>query len=722
VNQGPSTQLRLSLFGAPHVARADGTAITFRSRKHLALLVYLALEQRHSSSRDTLLALLWPEADEEAARNNLRVALADLRRALGEGSFLQTTRHTVQFDPASDHTLDVLAFQELFDASRAHSHESLETCAACLARLEQAVALYRGDFLHGFNLPDSSAFEEWALVVREQLHQAALEALSTLAAACERQGDHGAQCRHARRQIELEPWREQAHAQLMRGLWASGQRGAALEQYHTCQRILEIELGLSPSPELTALYQQIRTEASSEVRVTHAELLPLELNTQHSALVTQTLHNLPPPPTSFVGREAELAEIREALGNARLVTLTGAGGSGKTRLALQVAAAALPAYADGVWLVELASLQDPTLVPQAVATSLGLTLAATVGQSASAQLGVALGSKQLLLLLDNCEHLAQACRELAERLLHTCPQVTILATSREILHVAGEVVYPVPPLATPDITLIDPEQLIAYESIRLFVERARAVRPGFALTTRNALAVLQICQRLDSIPLAIELAAARVRHMAVEAIVAHLDDRFSLLTAGSHSSSRQQTLRSAIDWSYALLTEPERVCFRRLGVFAGSFTLPFAEAVVDPLAGPRQSQASLIELLAQLIDKSLLVAEQRDDGMRYRLLDSMRAYAQEKLAAAGEAAATQDRHLACLVRLAEQAEPYLFSADQIAWLDTLATEHNNKPAAESGDRRSVGGRRLPGRTREYRRGRRAGSQWRAARGAPATHG
>lgn len=250
-----------------------------------------------------------------------------------------------------------------------------------------------------------------------------------------------------------------------------------------------------------------------------------------------------------------------------------------------------------MWLVELASLHDPALVPHALAASLGLVLTGSAGQPASAQLCAALRARQLLLLLDNCEHLAQACRELAGPLLHACPQVTILATSRELLHVAGEVVYPVPPLATPATTLSDPEQLMAYESIRLFVERARAVRPGFALTARNAQAVARICQRLDSMPLAIELAAARVRHLAVEAILAHLDDRFSLLTAGDHGSSRQQTLRSAIDWSYALLTEPEQRCFRRLGVFAGSFTLPLAEAVVGPLAEPGHPQANMIELL-----------------------------------------------------------------------------------------------------------------------------
>src|SRR5262249_41301804 len=283
--------------------------------------------------------------------------------------------------------------------------------------------------------------------------------------------------------LALEPWRESAYAQLMRGLWASGQRGAALEQYEACRRILADELGLSPSPELTALYQQIRT-TSSELGVKSSELPEPELRTLNVKLITHNSHNLPTPPTSFVGRESELAGIREALGSARLVTLTGAGGAGKTRLALQVAAAMLPVFPDGVWLVELASLRDSSLVPPAVATALGVPI--TSGQPIGALLGAALRSQQLLLVLDNCEHLAQACRELAEQLIHACPQITILATSREILRVAGEVVWPVPPLAVPDATVSDPEHLMGYESIRLFVERARAVRPGFVLTTRNA--------------------------------------------------------------------------------------------------------------------------------------------------------------------------------------------------------------------------------------------
>src|SRR5262249_52923776 len=265
---------------------------------------------------------------------------------------LSAEREYVRLLPESDHVLDVLAYRGLLADVHAHTHAAAERCEACVARLAEAAELYRGDFLAGFSLSDSAPFEEWATVQREQLHQQQLTALDTLAVAHELRGDHAGQVAYARRQLALEPWRESAYAQLMRGLWASGQRGAALEQYEACRRILADELGLSPSPELTALYQQIRT-TSSELGVKSSELPEPELRTLNVKLITHNSHNLPTPPTSFVGRESELAGIREALGSARLVTLTGAGGAGKTRLALQVAAAMLPVFPDGGWLVEL---------------------------------------------------------------------------------------------------------------------------------------------------------------------------------------------------------------------------------------------------------------------------------------------------------------------------------------------------------------------------------
>ncbi|MBK9715129.1 MAG: hypothetical protein IPO81_28150 [Kouleothrix sp.] len=478
--------LTIELLGPPRISLA-GRPLDVRVRKELALLAYLAVERGHQHSRESYpAACLWPDAPDEAARNNLRVVLAGLRRLLGAPGdvFLHAERQHVQFLPGSDHALDVIAFRRQLADAHAHAHATLEQCDACLARLAEAVALYRGDFLAGFSLPDSAAFEEWATIQREQLHQQQLDALDTLTIAHELHGDYVAQCRFARRQLVLEPWRETAYAQLMRGLWASGQRGAALEQYDACRRILEAELGLEPSPELTALYEQLRAGESSASSVLSAELLAPDPETQNSKLRTQNSHNLPPQVTSFIGREEQLAGLRQALGRTRMITLTGAGGCGKTRLALELAATSLPAYPDGVWFVALGPLRDPALATQAVAETLGLQTASE--QPASQLLGAALRPKQLLLVLDNCEHLVAACHQLAEQLLRDCPRLAILATSREMLRVTGEVVWQVPPLSAPDDASAAPEQLLSYEGIRLFVERAGTASAGFALTARNA--------------------------------------------------------------------------------------------------------------------------------------------------------------------------------------------------------------------------------------------
>ena len=438
-------------------------------------------------------------------------------------------------------------------------------------------------------------------------------------------------------------------------------------------------------------------QANVELRIENGELR--KEAAPHSQF-SISRHNLPAPLASFIGRDQEIADIRHALERARLVTLTGAGGCGKTRLALQVAAELTAAYPDGVWLIELAPLSDPALLPQAVAA--GLELREASSQPLSKLLVQELRSKRLLLLLDNCEHLIDACRQLAEQLLRACPQLTILATSREVLNIAGEHIWHVPTPSTPGAEVATPDLLMRYEGIHLFVERAVAANPEFALTERNAAAVAQICRRLDGIPLALELAAARARHMTVEAIAAHLDDCFSLLAAGSRTAlPRQQSLRATIDWSYDLLTEPERVCFGRLAVFAGGCTLESAE-VVCAIADRRRAlsavvglqiadyedqfaisnlQSPILDLLARLVDKSLLIAERQNDTLRYRLLETMRAYARDKLEQAGEDDALRDRHAAHFLQLAEQAEPQLSSAGQVAWLDRLAAEHANLRAA-----------------------------------------
>jgi len=340
-------------------------------------------------------------------------------------------------------------------------------------------------------------------------------------------------------------------------------------------------------------------------------------------------HNLPVQLTSFIGRDREMAEVKYLLSTTRLLTLTGAGGSGKTRLALHVATNLVDTFKDGVWWVELESLIDEALVPQAVAKAVGMR--ENPNQMLAETLTSFLRSKQILLVLDNCEHLITGCAQLAEQLLTTCPELKILATSREALRLTGESTWYISTLSVPaSQDKIDVQSVMEYEAIRLFVERAVAVKSDFALTRQNALSVTQVCQRLDGIPLAIELAAARITVLSVNEIVARLNDRFPLLTSGSRTAiPRQQTLRATVDWSYDLLTDLERILLRRLSVFTGGYTLEAAEAVCSQ--GLKRSET--LYLLGGLVNKSLVIVEADDKigGTRYRLLETIRQYALEKL-------------------------------------------------------------------------------------------
>jgi predicted ATPase/class 3 adenylate cyclase/Tfp pilus assembly protein PilF len=390
-------------------------------------------------------------------------------------------------------------------------------------------------------------------------------------------------------------------------------------------------------------------------------------------------NNLPIQLTSFIGREREMREVKALLTQTRLLTLTGSGGCGKTRLALQVAADLLEDYPDGVWFIDLSVLTDPALVPGTVVATLGIH--EEPGRAALTTLAEALKPRTLLLILDNCEHLVGACAQLAETLLQTCPNLRIVATSREALGIAGEVAWRVPSLSLPQPhELAHPDSLARitqYEAIRLFIERAEAASSDFRVTPHNLRAIVQICQRLDGIPLAIELAAARVKALSVEQIASRLDDRFRLLTGGSRTAlPRQQTLRAMMDWSYELLNERERMLFRRLSAFAGGFTLEAAEAVC---ADEQIPSYEIVDLLTNLVSKSLVVF--RDEEARYKLLETVRQYARDKLLETGEAARVRDRHRDWFVAFAERAESALQGPDQALWLKRLETEHDNLRAA-----------------------------------------
>ncbi len=409
-------------------------------------------------------------------------------------------------------------------------------------------------------------------------------------------------------------------------------------------------------------------------------------NASNATAPTRPRSNLPQPLSSFVGRASDIAAVRQMLARQRLVTLLGPGGIGKTRLSLQVAADVVSDFPDGVWLVELAALADTRLVKQAVATVLGVKEEA--GRPLIEALLRALVDKRLLLILDNCEHLLQGCAELAQQLLQASVGVKVLASSREPLHVGGEASYLVPALATPN-----SQQALAFdgvgdfEAVQLFVERAVAAQPAFELSPQNSLAVVGICRRLDGIPLAIELAAARVRALSVENIAARLSDRFHLLTRGDRNAlPRQQTLRAMIDWSHDLLSEPERVLYRRLSVFAGGWTLEAAEAVG---AGDPSEARDVPDLLSRLVERSMVEAEV--GGRRYRLLQSVRQHAAERLDDAGEGDTVRERHLAFFLSLAEAASAQLSGPEQAQWLERLDPEQENFLTAHRWCDRSVQG-------------------------------
>jgi predicted ATPase/class 3 adenylate cyclase len=391
-----------------------------------------------------------------------------------------------------------------------------------------------------------------------------------------------------------------------------------------------------------------------------------------------TPNNLPQQVTSFIGREKELAEIKQLLDKSRLVTLTGSGGCGKTRLGLEAAADLLERCSDGAWLVELAPLSDPDLVPQTVTNVFGLK---EEGNANPTQILVDhLKSKQLLLVLDNCEHLLDACAQLADALLRGCPHVVLLATSREGLGISGERTYRVPSLSLPDPKRdTTPESLAHFEAVRLFVERAQFHHPQFAVTEQNAPALASVCHRLDGIPLAIELAAARVRSLSVEEVNKKLDQRFRLLTGGSRTAlPRQQTLRSLIDWSYDLLNEAEKSLLRRLSAFSGGWMLESAEHVCS---GGSVQEGEVLDLLTSLSDKSLVTAEDHEGRTRYGMLETVRQYARERLLESGEGGTVRARHRDCFLSLAEEIQPKLSGPEQAHWYSVLEEEHGNLRAA-----------------------------------------
>lgn len=650
-------RLVVRLLGRFEVA-VDGVAVpegAWGRRKARSLVKILALSPRHALHREELIDRLWPDLELATAGSSLRQAIHIVRRALREvspdaGDLLAVDGEMVGL--RGPVWVDAGAFEEAARvAQRRRERQAVEA----------AVALYTGELL------PEDRFDDWAAVPREAFRETFTALLVELAALCEAEGDLPAASEALDRAVAVDPLHEDAHAALMRLHARAGRTGQALRQYARLRETLVRELDVEPS---------------AGTRGLHAEIAAGRLASHDPAVAPSApTHNLAEPLSRFVGRRDDVARTSSLLDTTRLLTLTGPGGAGKSRLAIEVARAIAARFPGGVWLVELAALADPALVPHAVADAIGIR--EQPGTPIAHTLVAALASRQALIVLDNCEHLIDACAGLAASLLAAGPASRILATSREPLRVPGEVVYRVLPLAVPGASAVTAALLDGVEAVELFVDRVRWVRPGFVLTDANAAAVARVCQRLDGLPLALELAAARASALDPAQIAARLDDALGVLSAGSRTApGRQRTMQATLDWSHALLGPGERALLRRLSVFAGGWTIEAAEEVC---AGDGIEPSAVLPSLADLVDKSLVQVEDAPAGdaveVRYRLLETVRQYAAAQLAASGEGDAVTARHAEWCTALATQAEPAYTGPDQAVWLDRMEREHDNVRAA-----------------------------------------
>ena len=544
-------------------------ADAWRLRKAKTLVKLLALARSHRLHREALVAVLWPDRDEVSATNNLHQALYVARRVLaGTPDAVCSLRDDVVL--LSEGTMPWLD-TEAFDAACRRARQTRDP-----QDYRAAAELYRGDLL------PEDRFEEWTEGPREALRERHLGLLVEYAEVLSDRGEHTQVVDIAGAATAADPFHERAQRTLMTALAASGRRYEALAVFDRLREALAEEYAADPEPTTRRLYRDLLTDGQPQPKTPPlGRVAATGRDAVHSAsrARARVKEGLRPEQTSFIGRRRELAEIGQALGRTRLLTLTGPGGAGKTRLAYEAAAGLAGSYPDGVHVVELASLSRPELVPQTAASVLDVPLPET--GTAEVALARQLAERRLLIVLDNCEHLLDACARLADALLRVCPDVVVLATSREPLRVGAEVTWRTPSLALPDLQHLPPlARLAELESIRLFVERARDASPGFVLDATTAPAVAEICVRLDGMPLALELAAARTSALAPAQIASRLDDALRVLGRGSRAAvTRQQTLHATLAWSHDLLSEDERIMLRRLAVFAGSMSLEAVEHV-----------------------------------------------------------------------------------------------------------------------------------------------
>ena len=650
------------MLGSFEVRTDDGVLADVPGARLRGLLIALALERGHAVQKATLVDWIWGERPPSDAANALQRLVSRLRKALPEGSVEghpDGYRLTVEPD-----AVDAVRFERLVGQARTDEDPRR------VRLLREALALWRGAAMQDVGLTDSAAFD--AAVTRlEGLRLTAMEDRFD----AEISLGHGAEVvTELTDLVAAHPLRERLVAALMRALVATGRDTEALLVYQRTREALADALGVDPSPELSAL---------------HVALLRGELGRREQYwLEAGRTTNLRAELTSFVGKDADVVAVRELIAEHRLTTLIGPGGSGKTRLATETARTLPGDLPDGTWLVELAAIGADGDVAQSALAALGLR-DALLGGAPNAEpmdrLIAAIREREALLILDNCEHVIESAAAFAHRVLGECQRLRILATSREPLGITGEALWLVEPLALPSWDA-DPGEIESSPAVALLQDRAGAMRKDLATDARTLSNMARVCRALDGMPLAIELAAARLRTMSLDQLANRLDDRFRLLTSGSRTAlPRHKTLRAVVDWSWELLTDAERIVLRRLSVFSGGASLEAAERVCVASAGEQGAveQEQVLELLTSLAEKSLLLAE-GDSAPRYRMLGTIKEYAAHRLAEAGESDFARRAHLAYFTELAETAEPHLRRAEQLEWLAVLEAEHDNIGSAMRG--------------------------------------
>jgi predicted ATPase/DNA-binding SARP family transcriptional activator len=631
----------------------DGRALELRAAKVRALLGMLLISPNRVVSIERLAEGLWGYDHPPSAVNTLQGYMSQLRKAL-RGDSIQT-RSPGYLLAVDEDRIDAIRFERLLDEgrrARASGHPN-----RAVSVLGQALGLWRGEALADFT------YAEWAQTAIARLQEQRLVATEEWIEARLELGEHSEVLAELDGLVTAHPLRERLWAARILALYRSGRQADALRAYQELRRALGEELGIAPSPALAALEESVlRQRASLEWRP------------------GDRLSHLPVARSTFVGRDQELIELKKLVQETALLTVVGAGGIGKTRLAVEVAGALSGDYEE-VRLAELAALTDPALVVPEIARACDVR--EETGRALLDTLVDALRMRHLLLVLDNCEHLVETAAGVADAILRGAPHVSILATSRQPLRIEGERVWRVPSLPVPLTDNLAPESLLSFDSVRLFATRAADIDARFKMTPENASAVAQLCRRLDGIPLALELAAARIATLSPAQIAARLDDRFRLLRGGSRAAMpRHQTLSAAVEWSYDLCSMPEQCLFRRLSVFAGGFSLAAAEAICADDLLPNDD---ILDRLAGLVDRSLVLVHLSGGEPRYDLLETLRAFGSERLSATGERRAVQDRHLQFYFDLATRAEagirrargPEASHASQHAWLDLLELEHDN---------------------------------------------